>query len=152
MKADNSLPVVGQSFKELCNLPTSFTLSWNSRVKLDAGWTSVVESEGSQRPRQESECGQTLSHSATLRDALYRPSGLGTLTSAPQFSLQTPVSDDTHSGRETYLCFADLAFCQCPACIPCCGCSVCVLLQLERHQRQLSSRISSELFYGTHSN
>lgn len=52
MKADNSLPVEGQGFKELCNLPTSFTLSWNSRVKLDTGWTSVVEFEGFQRPRQ----------------------------------------------------------------------------------------------------
>lgn len=45
MKADNSLPVVGQSFKELCNLPTSFTLSWNSRLKLDAGWTLAVQFE-----------------------------------------------------------------------------------------------------------
>lgn len=52
MKADNALPVIGQSFKELCNLPTSFTLSWNSRVKLDAGWTSVVEFESFQRPSQ----------------------------------------------------------------------------------------------------
>lgn len=52
MKADNSLPVVGQSFKELCNLPTSFTLSWSSRVKLDAGWTSVVMFESFQRPSQ----------------------------------------------------------------------------------------------------
>lgn len=52
MKADNSLPVVGQGFKELCNLPTSFILSWNSRVKLDAGWTSVVEFEGFQQPSQ----------------------------------------------------------------------------------------------------
>lgn len=50
MTADNSLPVVGQGFKELCNLPTSFLLSWNSRVKLDAGWTSVVE--GFQEPSQ----------------------------------------------------------------------------------------------------
>lgn len=54
MKADNSLPVVGQSFKELCNLPTSFALSWNSRVKLDAGWTSVVEFESFQRAGQTS--------------------------------------------------------------------------------------------------
>lgn len=45
MKADNSLPVVGQSFKELCNLPTSFTLSWNSRLKLDAGWTLAAQFE-----------------------------------------------------------------------------------------------------------
>lgn len=52
MKADNSLPVIGQGFKELCNLPTSFTLSWNSRVKLDAGWASVVDFESFQRPSQ----------------------------------------------------------------------------------------------------
>lgn len=52
MKADNSLPVVGQRFKELCNLPTSFALSWNSRVKLDAGRTSVAESESFQRRSQ----------------------------------------------------------------------------------------------------
>lgn len=60
MKADNSLPVVGQGFKELCNLPPSFTLSWNSRVKLDAGWTSVVEFEGFQRPSQTTAAGGFL--------------------------------------------------------------------------------------------
>ena len=71
MKADNSLPVVGQSFKELCNLPTSFPLSWNSRVKLDAGWASVAEFESFQRPQSDN-CSRLLSHRTILRDALYR--------------------------------------------------------------------------------
>lgn len=70
MKADNSLPVVGQGFKELCNLPTSFTLSWNSWVKLDAGWTSVVEFEGFQKPSQTTAAGCSLT--VPRREILHR--------------------------------------------------------------------------------
>lgn len=79
MKADNSLPVVGQGFKKLCNLPTSFTLSWNSRVKLAAGWTSVVEFEGV--GRKSDNCSGLLSHSPMLEDTLYTPAPFGKLVS-----------------------------------------------------------------------